>query len=244
VRRAAVAAAVLLVTLAGVALWSYRAGLVRLNYPSYATYPVRGVDVSHHQGRIDWPAVRGAGLAFAFIKASEGVDHLDPEFRRNWAGARAAGVTRGAYHFFTFCSPGAAQAEHFASAVGGDFGELPPVADVEFVGNCRSFASIEQIRLELREFLTAVERVAGRRPAIYFTRESWARILAGSLADYAAFPRDVFGEPADEGARWSFWQFADNGSVPGIRGRVYLDLFRGAPAELDALARGRGSLAP
>jgi lysozyme len=243
VRRAAAAAA-LLATLLGVALWAYRSGLVRLNYPSHSTYPVRGIDVSHHQGRIDWRAVRGAGMSFAFIKASEGVDRVDSEFRRNWAGAQAAGVTRGAYHFFTFCSPGAAQAEHFASAVGGDFGELPPVADVEFVGNCKSFASLEQVRAELRAFLAAVERSSGRRPVVYFTRESFARVLAGSFDDYAAFPRDLFGEPSDARARWSFWQFADNGRVAGIKGRVDLDLFRGGTADLEALAPARGSLAP
>ena len=242
-RRAALATA-LLVTLLGVALWAYRAGLVRLNYPSHAAFPVRGIDVSHHQGRIDWGAVRGAGTRFAFIKASEGVDRVDSEFRRNWAGAQAAGVTRGAYHFFTFCSPGAAQADHFATTVGGDFGELPPVADVELVGNCKSFTSVEQVRAELRAFLAAVERMAGRRPLVYYTRESFARVLAGSLEDYAAFPRNVFLEPSDAGARWSFWQFADNGRVPGVRGRVDLDLFRGSVAELDALARARASLAP
>ena len=240
----AAAAVALLVILVGVGLWAYRTGLLRLNYPSYETYPVRGIDVSHHQGRIDWRAVRAAGTTFAFIKASEGADHLDSEFARNWSGAQAAGVTRGAYHFFTFCSPGAAQAEQFARSVGGDFGELPPVADVEFVGNCKSYAGIEPVRAELREFLTAVERLSGRRPLIYFTPESFARVLAGAFEDYAGFPRDLFWEPGDAGARWSFWQFADNGRMPGIKGRVDLDLFRGSPLDFAALVRARGSLAP
>jgi len=240
----ALAAAAFLATLLGVSFWSYRAGLVRFNHPSYSTYPVRGVDVSHHQGRIDWVALRGAGMRFAYIKSSEGADHVDTEFARNWAGARAAGVTRGAYHFFTFCSPGAAQADHFASSVGGDFGELPPVADVEFVGNCKSFSSLEQVRLELRAFLVAVERLAGRRPLVYFTRESLERVLAGSLDGYAAFPRELFGEPSDASARWIFWQFADNGRLPGIKSRVDLDLFRGTPEEFDAFAQPHASLGP
>jgi lysozyme len=243
VRRLAAALAFLAV-LFGLGFWAYRAGLLRMNHPSYERFPVRGVDVSHHQGRIDWPAVRAAGMTFAFIKSSEGVDHVDSEFGRNWSAAQSAGVTRGAYHFFTFCSPGAAQADHFAQAVGGDFGELPPVVDVEFVGNCKSFASLAQVRAELRVFLAAIERLSGRRPLVYFTRESGSRILQGSFDEYATFPRDVFREPSYLGARWSFWQFADNGRVAGIKGRVDLDLFRGTRAELDELARLRGRLGP
>jgi lysozyme len=78
------------------------------------------------------------GDHLAFIKSSEGADHR-PRIRTELGGALQAGVARGAYHFFTFCTPGAAQAENFIAAVGGSFGELPPVADVEFAGNCRQW---------------------------------------------------------------------------------------------------------
>jgi lysozyme len=100
----------------------YTRGFVRFNYPSAARFPIRGIDVSHHQGAIDWTAVKAARVEFAFIKASEGGDFRDREFARNWEAARKAGVVRGAYHFFTFCTPGLAQADNFVATIGGSPG--------------------------------------------------------------------------------------------------------------------------
>src|SRR5687768_1484289 len=87
-----------------VASWAaYSAGYVRLNYPSDERYPIRGIDVSHHQGAVDWKKVEAAGIDFAYIKATEGRDHRDPRFDANWRAAEGA-LARGAYHFFTFCT--------------------------------------------------------------------------------------------------------------------------------------------
>eukprot|EP01030_Chromulinospumella_sphaerica_P019884 gene19884-19787_t len=85
--------------------------------PDPGRYPVRGIDVSHHQGTIDWTAVAADDVAFAYLKASEGGDHRDRTFAANWQAARAAGLKVGAYHFFTFCRPGADQARNFLAAV-------------------------------------------------------------------------------------------------------------------------------
>lgn len=109
-------------------------GLLCLNHPSTAAYPVRGVDVSAYQGQIDWETLADQGLSFAFIKATEGSSFEDPRFRENWTGARSAGLRVGAYHFFSFDSPGASQAQNFIGAVQGFEGMLPPVVDVELYG--------------------------------------------------------------------------------------------------------------
>ena len=63
-------------------------------------YAVHGVDVSRWQGEIDWPKLRTQGANFAYIKATDGGDHLDPMFKTNWQRAKEAGIRRGAYHFF------------------------------------------------------------------------------------------------------------------------------------------------
>jgi lysozyme len=65
--------------------------------------PIQGIDVSYWQGDIDWLKVREAGVHFAFIKATEGGDHLDPKFLENWEGAKRVGIARGAYHFIYWC---------------------------------------------------------------------------------------------------------------------------------------------
>lgn len=72
-----------------------------------------GIDVSHHQGQIDWRRVRQDGISFTYVKATEGGDWTDPRFEMNWRGAGEAGLRRGAYHFFTLCRAGEAQAKHF-----------------------------------------------------------------------------------------------------------------------------------
>jgi lysozyme len=64
--------------------------------PDFDRFPVHGIDVSHHQGAIDWARVKGSGQAFAFIKATEGVDFRDTRFVENWRRARAEGLATGA----------------------------------------------------------------------------------------------------------------------------------------------------
>ena len=216
----------------------YARGVVRFNYPDSARFPVRGIDVSHHQGTVDWEAVRTAGVEFAFIKASEGGDHRDREFARNWEGAHRVGIARGAYHFFTFCAPGLAQAENFGSALTEFGGELPPVADVEFSGNCRQWKDIPAIRNELRLFLERMEASLGRRPILYFTADAYARVLEGHFSAHPRWPRNVFGEPPESRfGPWLFWQFADNGRVSGIQTLVDLNVFRGSRSDFDSLLR-------
>ena len=211
----------------------YRAGLVRFNYPDRERFPVWGIDVSHHQGEIDWPAVKQSGLAFAFIKATEGATHADTRFVENWKGAGEAGLARGAYHFFTFCMDGEAQAENFLRVAPRD-AELPPAVDVEFSGNCKGWESAEAIRAELEVFLARVEAGLGRKATVYFTREAARKILEGRIHGHPRWPRSIFGEPDDA---WTFWQYADNARLAGIRGAVDLDLFRGSRADFDVVVR-------
>ncbi|WP_414707009.1 GH25 family lysozyme, partial [Rhizobium sp. UBA1881] len=69
--------------------------------PSLADYPIQGIDISHHQGAIDWSALAAQpNVRFAIMKATEGGDHRDTRFAENWQAAKNAGIVRGAYHFF------------------------------------------------------------------------------------------------------------------------------------------------
>lgn len=213
------------VALAGIAalvgIQLYRSGALQLNQPAVGRYPVIGIDVSHHQGEIDWAAVASSGVQFAFIKATEGRDHDDPRFVVNWRRASDAGIPVGPYHFFTFCVPGAVQAEHFLRIAPPSPTSLPPVADVEFVGNCKSWSDASAIRAELAVFLGRVERTWGVKPILYVTPDALDRIISDQLPGYPIWIRSVFSEP-DLGAyrSWRIWQFSDNSRIPGIRGPV------------------------
>ena len=79
--------------------------------------PVQGIDISKYQGDIDWARARKDGIRFAYLKVSEGGDRVDDRFYDNWAGAAAAGIPRGAYHFMYWCRTASEQAEWFAQAV-------------------------------------------------------------------------------------------------------------------------------
>jgi lysozyme len=198
-------------------------------------YPVHGIDVSRFQGQIDWPRVATSGVAFAFIKATEGGDRLDPMFDQNWRGAQRAGIPTGAYHFYYFCRSGADQARWFIRNVPRRALTLPPVLDMEWnhtSPTCRLRPDPETVRAEAADFLRIVGAHYGRRPVIYTTVDFWERNQMWKLGDYDFWLRSVAGHPQDvyDGHHWSFWQYTGTGTVPGITGKVDLNAFYGSPA--------------
>lgn len=185
--------------------------------------------MSHHQRRIDWAKLRAEGYDFAFIKATEGGDYRDPLFTANWPAAERAGLARGAYHFFTFCTAGDKQAANFLAVVAPGQAMLPPAVDIEFHGNCAQPPPAADIRAELATFLQRVEASYARRPILYVTNRSYKQIVGGGFSDYPIWARNIFREPRVEG--WTFWQYADRGRVDGVAGLVDLDLYRGTREE-------------
>ncbi len=108
---------------------------------------VHGVDVSRWQGDIDWETLRTRGANFAFIKATDGGDHLDPMFKTNWRRAKEAGIKRGAYHFFYWCRTAGEQADWFIRNVPRDPDALPPVIDVEWNGESSCKVKLSRARV-------------------------------------------------------------------------------------------------
>lgn len=190
---------------------------------------VYGVDVSHHQGDIDWEALAADGVDFAWIKSTEGGDWTDSRFEENWREAQAAGVDRGACHFFTFCRPGAEQAAHFLSTVPLSEGELPPAVDVEYGGNCSRRPSTAELDAELTTFMDAVE-AAHERPLVYLTEEVYldhASLFEGERL----WVRAIYAEPT---APAVVWQYSNVGIKRGVSGRIDLNAY-----EEGALTRSR-----
>ena len=210
----------------------FDAGIVRLNYPSHAEFPVQGIDVSHHQGPIDWHAVAAnKAVRFAYIKASEGGDFQDAAFAENWRKAKAAGLVRGAYHFFTFCRPGKEQARNFLATVPVEADTLPIAVDLEFGGNCSARPTPEALVAELNDFLQTVRQVDPRTPVFYVTAEFYDRYIkdhAGRFPAHHLWLRNIYTEPSQRDCQqWQLWQFAHRGRVKGIAGPVDLNAFCG-----------------
>lgn len=183
-----------------------------------------GVDISHHQGPIDWPAVAGDGISFAYIKASEGGDFTDDRFAQNWEQARAAGLRTGAYHFFTLCTDGAKQARHFLSVAKPDPDALAPAVDLEFGGNCSERPSRKALHRELDEFLSVVEQAWGREALLYVFHSF--EVAHRIRATYDDRPLWIPSYPRRPQGSWAIWQLHGFANVEGITGGVDLDVGR------------------
>jgi lysozyme len=208
-------------------------------------YPVHGIDVARFQSEIDWAAARANGVNFAFIKATEGGDRVDEMFKTHWRGAGRAGIARGAYHFYYHCRPASEQAEWYIRHVPRTRGMLPPVLDMEwtpFSPTCTIRRDGATIRAEAKVFIAALTRHYGVRPILYTSidffedNEMWR--VAGAdfwLRAVAKHPKDLY-----DGHPWTFWQYTSTGLVPGVQGKVDINVFGGSAAEWQAWRAARG----
>lgn len=183
-----------------------------------------GVDVSNHQGHIDWPLVADDNIRFAFIKATEGGDFTDARFEENWREAGAAGLDRGAYHFFTLCRSGREQAQHFLSVVPPDPAALPPAVDLEIAGNCSRRPSPAEVDAEVRAFLAAVEE-AWHREVLLYVGDDWeSRYPVRDELGRPLWHRRFLRRPNVDG--WIIWQIHGLAHVDGIARGVDLNIMR------------------
>ena len=188
-----------------------------------------GIDVSRHQGVIDWEQVAGAGITFAWIKATEGGDYRDPAFAQNWASARDAGIKRGAYHFVYWCRPAKDQAAWFIANVPDDPDALPPVLDVEWNSasrSCPGNVDRRKARAEIDTMLGALRHAYARPPILYAPADIFADVFDTVPETTTLWARDLAGSPTYGGSPWRIWQYSETGRVPGIAGSVDLDCMK------------------
>lgn len=205
---------------------------------------IQGIDVSRWQQDIDWTRVRAAGTRFAFIKATEGGDHLDPKFGENWREAKAAGIPRGAYHFVFWCRPARDQIRWFIRNVPREADALPPVLDVEWNNHSRCpRAAPEVARAKMREMLRAFEAHYGKKPIIYTDINFHADVLEDTTEfdNYPFWIRSTAARPEKRyrNRPWEFWQFTTTGRVPGIVGDVDRNAFFGSEKQFADWKAGR-----
>jgi lysozyme len=213
-----------------------------IRYPAFGidipiNYSVHGIDVSHHQAKIDWDEVKAMKvgniqLQFCFMKATEGIESIDGRFRRNWYEAKAAGMPRGAYHFFNAGKSGKEQAKNYITNVDLEQGDFPPVLDVEQIGR----TSVKQLQERVAEWLQLVEAKYGVKPIIYTNADFYENYLADKFDAYPLWVAHYLVKAKPRIKRpWHFWQHNERGRVNGIDAYVDFNVFNGALSDLKKL---------
>ena len=213
-----------------------------VRYPAFGIaipdeYPIHGIDVSKYQQTVAWDMVKemkvgNIQLGFAFIKATEGVENIDPQFKRNWKKSKQAGIVRGAYHFFLSTKDGRLQAENFIDAVELEKGDLPPVVDIEQTYG----VSATVFKKELKEWLEIVENHYRVKPIIYTNVDFYSRYLGKEFNSYPLWAAHYFQYDAPRIDRnWDFWQHSEEGRVNGILSKVDFNVFNGDSLQFRSL---------
>ena len=198
-----------------------------LTVSTEAAEQYHGIDISHHQGRIDWATVaRGGRVQFVYVRASNG-SRPDKNYHHNLVTARQHGLMVGSYHFLNPNCPVKTQFQFFASRVKRGEQDLIPVIDIEDVPELGVRWKPQQARDYLAEFAELVQRHYGVRPMIYTSNTFFTDYLGRAFASFPLFiARYGATEPAPQnGARWTLWQFTRQGRVEGINHAVDLSRF-------------------
>ena len=204
----------------------------------------KGVDVAAHQHPggtpIDWSKVRTDGQSFAFVKATEGGDWVNPHYVEDVQAAHAAGLKTGAYHYARPSTDAKTQAANFAAQIAlAPDQTLPPALDIE-VDEGKSAAQLEQW---IEEFTSELKRLTGRTPMIYTYKYFWMGQMNNSqkfsdMPLWLAAYQDQVPEAVGGWKKLSFWQRSGSGKVAGIPTDVDMNLFNGSKQQLQSFSDG------
>lgn len=204
-------------------------------------YEIRGIDISHYQGKINWEKLSNAQIEhspirFVVIKATEGSTQIDDCFQDNFKNARDYGFIRGAYHFWSNKSSARDQARFFLKKVHLKDGDLPPVLDVE---NKPENMSVEDFQREILTWMHIVEDKYHVKPILYTYYKFKNQYLNTPVFDdYPYWIAHYYVDEIEYEGDWKFWQHTDAGRLPGIRGTVDFNLYNGSFYDLKKLCIG------
>lgn len=215
----------LLAVLAVLAVLAFGARVFAMGWtPSPKAYAFQGIDVSAADGVLDWPVLRGGGVAFVYLTATDGADSRDAMFERNWRDAEAAGIRRGALHVYSLCRLATDQGNNFNTTVPHSEDALPPAVLFDFDKTCSARPDRAVLIGEVERLLTMIEAHIGRPALIKVSRrfDSYYRLSEAiprpvwSMQDY--FPPDYAARP------WRMWQANAQRRIDGAPSPLHWDV--------------------
>lgn len=215
----------------GLLLWAGHASWIYFKttppFVDRILYPVMGIDVSSHNGIIDYSSLKGDSVEFVWIKASEGVDFKDKNFYLNYDGAGESGLKRGAYHFFRFDRDGVEQALNLLDVVGDRKLEMGVAVDIESSGNPQDIDDdlVKERLATMVEYLN----LRGLAPTLYCNKKDYYRYLENSFPGNSLW---ICALSEDQiASEWTFWQFSHHGTLNGIKGPIDINVYGGSREE-------------
>ena len=224
------------------------------NAKSLDQYPIRGIDVSHHDGKIDWAKVKASGIAFAYIKATQGEGFTDRLLGSNLANLHIAGMPFGIYVTYDSCADPDKQAEHLMKTVPAGADVLPVVLDIEWwlsSSNNPTMPSImrcfdkEKPTVTVGKILRVLERLKsayGKFPVLYVPSAA-QKYFDERFRSYpiwvSDFARSSVARGSPKSPRWTIWQYSDRGRVDGVASPVDMNLFAGSARDFQAFKTGK-----
>lgn len=223
-----------LLLLIGAAWWAWHRYKTTPPNVDPSRFPVRGIDISWHNDYSNYRAIADAGYEFVFLKATEGGDYRDSNFALNYDKASHAGLKVGAYHYFRFDRDGVEQAMNLLKVIGKRKLDLGIAVDVEDQGNAKN-VPMDSIMFRLHRMVEYLN-MRGHRVLFYSNRAGYEKYL---YKDFRGFPLWIcsFSEDNANQDDWDFWQFNHHGKVPGVRGDVDINVFKGSRREWEEFLR-------
>ena len=188
-------------------------------------YPITGIDVSAHTGKIDFGKIKEQDIDFVFIKATEGAYFVDDNFEANYKNAKLNKIAVGVYHFFSFNVNGKEQANHFYANLIGKTPSLPIVIDVEEWSNDYDIPA-GMVITEINSFLTFLDGKVKQKIILYSNESSYEKYLKDNFDDHEIWICSFKKQP-DLDRKWTFWQYSHKGKLDGAEGWVDLNTFNG-----------------
>jgi lysozyme len=186
---------------------------------------IYGIDVSHHQGKIEWEKVKkwkNKKLDFVYIKATEGATYIDKTYKTNIKEAKENDFLVGSYHYFRTTSSIENQFQNFIKTIDKSKQDLIPLIDVEEKTNWTN----KEFHKNFKAFLNMVENYFGQKPMIYTVNSFYNLNLSGKYKEYH-FLIGRYGPNAPnmrDKTSWTIWQFSQTGKVEGIPKYVDIDV--------------------